>query len=181
MNAGTIGRLLLFAGFLAGAYVTVAQVEAVSWLHYGVCAGLMLVGLALVRTGRGAEAGETEKHEGNLDVLEESVGRLIERVGAYTAIESDVELVGLHARIDAELMAHLDQFVEARESMIPRLGMQAYADIMSPFATGERILNRAWSASVDGYVDEVRSCVRQALAQLEDARARLREARGARE
>ncbi len=53
--------------------------------------------------------------------------------------------------------------------MIPKLGMQRYADIMSPFANGERLLNRAWSASADGYVDEVRSCIAGARAELQKA------------
>ena len=70
-------------------------------------------------------------------------------------------------------MEDIDTFVEARESMIPRLGMQRYADIMSPFANGERLLNRAWSASADGYVDEVRSCVATACLELEKAAEQL--------
>ena len=75
----------------------------------------------------------------------------------------------MHHRIDAELMEDIDTFVEARESMIPKLGMQRYADIMSPFANAERLLNRAWSASADGYVDEVRNCIAGARVELEKA------------
>ena len=44
-----LGSILLTAGFLAGAYVSVAQVDAVDWLHYGVCAGLMLAGMLALR------------------------------------------------------------------------------------------------------------------------------------
>ena len=75
------------------------------------------------------------------------------------------------------LMVDLGEFVDARETMIPRLGMQAYADVMSAFATGERQINRAWSASVDGYVDEVRVCVADAHAHLTEARTLLLQAR----
>ena len=39
--------------------------------------------------------------------------------------------------------------------MIDAFGLQAYADVMSDFASAERYLNRAWSASTDGYIDEV--------------------------
>ena len=39
--------------------------------------------------------------------------------------------------------------------MIHVFGMQNYADVMSNFAAGERYINRVWSASTDGYVDEV--------------------------
>jgi hypothetical protein len=43
----------------------------------------------------------------------------------------------------------------ARESIAYSYGLAAYADVMSPFAAGERYLNRAWCASADGYVDEI--------------------------
>jgi len=36
-----------------------------------------------------------------------------------------------------------------------RFGLPAYAGIMTEFATAERSINRAWSASADGYIDEV--------------------------
>ena len=71
----------------------------------------------------------------------------------------------------------IDTFVESRESMIPTLGMQSYADIMSPFANGERLINRAWSASADGYVDEVRACIAGARVELENAAKLLGESR----
>lgn len=177
MNPKAIGSVLLAVGFLTGAYVTVAHVATVDWMHYGVCAGLMFVGLVLIRTSGRDDEAATARHDENLGVLDEALGSLITKVAAFNAIEADRELLGLHHRIDAELMTDLNTFVEARESMIPRLGMQAYADIMSPFATGERLLNRAWSASADGYVDEVRLCVKDALAEIEQSRALLAAAR----
>jgi len=169
-----IGSLLLAAGFLAGAYVSVARVESVNWTHYGVCAGLMLVGMLTLRAGRAADVGQAgEKHEADIAVLESSLASLIQKVRDFEAARSDEDQLGLHHRIDAELMEDIDAFVEARESMIPKLGMQRYADVMSPFANGERLLNRAWSASADGYVDEVRSCVASARAELEKAATEL--------
>jgi len=44
---------------------------------------------------------------------------------------------------------------------------------MSAFATGERYINRVWSASTDGYVDEVRSYLERALQQFREARTLL--------
>jgi len=49
-------------------------------------------------------------------------------------------------------------------------GLQSYADLMSAFACGERYVNRAWSASADGYIDEVRASLDTALAQLTKAK-----------
>ena len=49
--------------------------------------------------------------------------------------------------------------------MIHVFGMQNYADVMSHFAAGERYINRVWSASTDGYVDEVRTYLERARDQ----------------
>ena len=164
------GSILLTIGFLAGAYVAVAQVDAVNWTHYGLCAVLMIVGMGTLRAARSTELEQAgEKHDADIAVLQSSLATLIEKVRGFESAQSDEDQLSTYRRIDAELMDDIDAFVEARESMIPKLGMQRYADIMSPFANGERLLNRAWSASADGYIDEVRSCIADARVQLEKA------------
>jgi len=50
-------------------------------------------------------------------------------------------------------------------------GLQSYADVMSAFAAGERYINRVWSASTVGYVDEVRSYLERATQQFREARS----------
>ena len=164
------GGLLLAVGFLAGAYMTVAEVDSVNWGRYGICAGVMLAGMVLLRRARAtATKGAAGKHVADVAVLQTSLASLIEKVRGFEGVTGDAEQLVVHQRIDGELLDDINAFVEARESMIPRFGMQRYADIMSPFANGERLLNRAWSASVDGYVDEVRSCIRNARIELEKA------------
>jgi len=59
--------------------------------------------------------------------------------------------------------------------MIHVFGMQNYADVMSNFAAGERYINRVWSASTDGYVDEVRMYLDRANQQFRDARQHFEE------
>ncbi len=165
-----LGSVLLAVGFLAGAYVAVSRVDAVSWLPYGVCAAVMVAGMVLLRLARAAELEAAgDKHAEDMAVLQSSLAALIEKVRLLESAREDEDQLAVHGRIDAELMEDVNTFVEARESMIPRLGMQRYADVMSPFANGERLLNRAWSASADGYVDEVRSCITSARLELEKA------------
>ena len=172
------GSILLTLGFLAGTYVTVAHESSVDWLPYGLCIGCMLVGMILLQIARSNEAKEGgEKQELDINVLKQSLGSLITKVRGLESATSDEEQLQMHSRIDNELMDDINSFVEARESMIPRLGMQTYANVMSPFATGERLLNRAWSASADGYVDESRSCIQKAREELERAKQLLEAAR----
>ena len=113
-----------------------------------------------------------------MNTLQRSLTSLLEKVRTLESDTSDEAQLEMHGRIDSELMEDIHDFVEARESMIPHLGMQSYANIMSPFASGERLLNRAWSASADGYVDEVRVCVAGARSQLEKAKELLGQATG---
>ena len=65
--------------------------------------------------------------------------------------------------------------------MIDQFGLEAYARVMTRFASAERNINRAWSASADGYRDEVVRCLHDAANLLEAARAELTEAREKRE
>jgi hypothetical protein len=58
----------------------------------------------------------------------------------------------------------------ARESMKNLFGLQAYADAMGAFAAGERYINRVWSASTDGYVDEAHNYLDRSTQQFREAR-----------
>jgi putative OPT family oligopeptide transporter len=76
--------------------------------------------------------------------------------------------------IGREFPRDLDAFVQARESVAHRYGLQAYAEVMNPFAAGERYLNRVWSTSTDGYVDEAHRYIDMAREQFESALAEFR-------
>jgi hypothetical protein len=67
----------------------------------------------------------------------------------------------------------LRRFADARESLIHLFGLQAYANVMSDFAAGERYVNRIWSASADGYDGEARNYLGKAAAQFRAARQQL--------
>jgi hypothetical protein len=57
--------------------------------------------------------------------------------------------------------------------MVHLFGLQTYADIMSHFATGERYINRVWSASADGYDDEADAYLKRAAGQFDAAKQQL--------
>ena len=57
--------------------------------------------------------------------------------------------------------------------MVHLFGLQTYADIMSDFATGERYINRVWSASADGYDNEADLYLRKAAVQFDAAKDKL--------
>ncbi len=57
--------------------------------------------------------------------------------------------------IDGQFEEPIAKFVEAREAIAHRYGVDAHPAVMSEFATAERYLNRVWSCAAEGYVDEV--------------------------
>ena len=75
--------------------------------------------------------------------------------------------------IDGECAEPLSDFAEARQAIVKRFGLNTYADVMTEFASGERLINRSWSAAADGYVDEVTASLNRAEQHLREAKAIL--------
>ncbi len=150
-----LGHVLMWAGFLAAAFVTTRQADVVAWPWYIAAAVVSLAGVWLLRRTAGAESARAETVRANIATLEESLRRLVERLSALNRGREEIGVYSVHGRIDAELVPDLAAFAEARMAMVHAIGLQEYANVMDHFARGERAVNRAWSASADGYVDEV--------------------------
>jgi hypothetical protein len=115
----------------------------------------------------------------DMETLEASLGRVVGNVETLDRDKESIDVYDLKNRIDDLFPADLDAFVRARESIIHRHGLQAYADVMNPFAAGERYLNRVWSTSTDGYIDEAHTYLGRSHEQFEDALEILRGLGGA--
>ena len=59
--------------------------------------------------------------------------------------------------------------IAQRPNILLIITEQNYADVMSGFAAGERYINRVWSASTDGYEDEVHLYLEKARMQFAEA------------
>lgn len=163
----SIAYLLIAAGFLGGATVTALDVATVNWLWFGVAAVAAIAGVILAKRADKSRATDSALLESNRAELNDSLSNLL----ATLQQRQDDTYVG-QARldwIDAALRPDLRRFAEARESLVHLYGLQAYADIMSEFAAGERYVNRAWSSMADGYADESDAYLERASAQFEDA------------
>lgn len=150
-----LGHVLMWLGFLAAAFVTTRQRDAVAWVPYAAAGLVGVAGVVILRRTAGAAASHVETVRSNIATLEASLSRLVRNVTAMNAQRDSIHVYDLHGRIDRELAGDLAAFADARESMIHGIGLQEYANVMDLFARGERAINRSWSASADGYVDEV--------------------------
>ena len=134
-----------------------------------------ILGIALVR----AETRKMARAEGklalNIESIENSLGQIVKNMGRLKADEVLDDPYEVRHRIDDVFTDDLNTFVEARESITHVYGLQGYADVMSYFAAGERYLNRVWSASADGYIDEIRIYLERAEEQFSESLEKLKQ------
>jgi len=171
------GFILLVVGFLAGAYSTSLDVESVNWMLFVIAVLIAVAGTRLVKQADSAHAQSATVLENNRNELHQSLDNVVRDLQDMTS-GSAPEGDALRAEIDNRLREDLRRFADARESMVHLFGLQAYADIMSSFAAGERYINRVWSASVDGYDKEAETYLHKAARQFDDARLQLSRAAG---
>jgi hypothetical protein len=165
----TLALILFVGSFLAGAFLTSLDPETVAWSYMVPVLALGLVALWIHRKAEHSEIRSGERLAGNIQVLASSLDNIRRNLEAVVARGDDLPVYEARFEIDRLFREDLDRFAEARESMIHVFGMQHYADVMSNFAAGERYINRVWSASTDGYVDEVRQYLERARTQFREA------------
>ena len=169
-----IGQLLIAVGVVAASWVAVQHPTELDTGRFALAIAFSVVGVVLARVGARKEARASDKVTGNIRNLEESIERIANNAVELVAANRDMHPCDVHGRIDELFIEDLAVFADARETIAHVHGLEAFADVMNEFAAGERYLNRVWSASVDGYIDEVRDYLTRAKEQFEATRDRLR-------
>ncbi|MBN2030281.1 hypothetical protein JW824_08560 [bacterium] len=170
----TIGYLMISFGFLAGALIAVLDEQTVQWDYFIAAVVLGIVGILLVRTHKKRLSQTEDKLTSNIKSIELSLNRIVENMKKLNEEKGSIHPGDIRHRIDQLFPEDLGTFVNARESISHLYGLQAYTDVMSDFAAGERYLNRVWSASADGYIDEVFAYLEKAQIQFSEAYEKLK-------
>ena len=123
----------------------------------------------LYRQAHHNEASSGHLLSGNMQVLGDSLARVLENLENLCAQKNELPVYEARFEIDRLFREDLNNFADARETMVHVFGMQKYADVMSAFAAGERYINRVWSASTDGYIEEVHQYLDKARNQFGEA------------
>ncbi|HSV99380.1 MAG TPA: hypothetical protein VLI39_04360 [Sedimentisphaerales bacterium] len=165
MPATQLGFLLVTIGFLGGALASVLDEDTVRWDWFTAAAIVGFAGVVLVRISRRLETRDVSRLSSNMQAIEESLRRIAENATRLNSDKHTIDPYDVRHRIDDLFTDDLNTFIEARESIAHSHGLAAYADVMSCFAAGERYLNRVWSASADGYVDEINDYLDRAREQ----------------
>lgn len=168
-----IGALLITAGFLWSAYQASLDPRLMDWVTFvpGLLAGF--AGIVIRRRVAAGHALSDHVLASNRSNMEQSLDRIVAGLEEMDREKGSLPTYEARFEIDRRFRSDLDLFAEARHSLSHMYGLQAYADIMSCFAAGERYLNRVWSASADGYCDEVNEYLGKALAMFREAKASL--------
>ncbi|MBN2327284.1 MAG: hypothetical protein JXR73_09015 [Candidatus Omnitrophica bacterium] len=169
----TMGVIFVSIGFLACSASAVQNVQNVQWAVYGTAFLASVLGIVLIRQGESEVRQSTEVLSESSEILESSLRNIVEKISRLNADKESMDPHNVHREIDRLFVEDLDRFVQSRKSLTYLYGIQNYADVMSYFAAGERYLNRIWSASTDGYVDEVYAYLDQTQYQFEEALQKL--------
>ncbi len=168
-----IGLALISAAFLAGAYLSVLDPVEIAWMPFVMVLATGFVGVAILRRAQGADANATERIESDTQTMQSSLARIVEEVGKLSTGLPEMSVYDLPPAIDKQVVPHLNLFVASRDTLKHAYGLQAFADIMTCYAGGERYLNRVWSCSVDGYIDEAAAYLPRSLEQFKLAKTQL--------
>ena len=164
----TLGYIMITLGFLAGALLSVLDKSDVQWGHFIAALAAGAAGICIVQAARRHRAKAEGKLAANIQSIETALARIVENISQLNKEKLSLDPYDVRHSIDQLFREDLETFVEARESIAQVHGLHAYADIMSYFAAGERYLNRVWSASADGYIDEVNTYLDKAQSQFAD-------------
>lgn len=164
MNA--LSWVLFIVGTLVAAAAGAHSPPA--WTPFGVGIALAVVGAVLLRRSGGSVAGGSDG-DGVRDLagLKAALGEL--RASAQRVASTPAE--GRLAALEGLLTGPLVVVIGARTLLAQAHGVEAYALVYTPVASGERCLNRAWSALADARPDEAEAQVHAAVGHLDAALA----------
>ena len=164
-----IGYLLITGAFLAGSLVAVLEVKTLNWGYFVPIFVVGFVGVTFVQRGIRQQATAVETVTANIGTIHRALENVVNHVTQLNNEKTQMNVYDLRHAIDDRVLEDLDDFVEVRESIGHKYGLQEYADVMSHYAAGERYLNRVWSCSADGYVDEANTYLDKSVVQFTEA------------
>lgn len=174
-----LGFILITVGFLAASYAAVLHETEVQWWLFVPMVLVAVAGVALARTGSRRLAFHADTVASNIDDIDRSLKALAGNVAMLNRDKEKIPTHDMRHKIDELLTDDLNTFVDARETIANKYGLNEYADIMSHFAAGERYINRVWSCSADGYIDEVNIFIARAEEQFADTLSRFQKLKAA--
>ncbi len=141
-------------------------------------AAVLIVAVAIaLKRGGGPDLAPDETGVAPADGVRAALGQVVSECEQLAANAPTMDADALHRAIDPISAGALYRVVEGREAVKAALGLGGFAEVYGPLASGERLLNRAWSAAVDGYLEEARVCAQDCVQHFREALAKWPEPR----
>jgi hypothetical protein len=169
-----IGFILLSVGFLAGALVSVIDEENVKWSYFAICMAVGIAGVIIARAGHKKIHTSQTALDQNINSVEKALENIVKKITVLSSQKENINTYDVRFKINELFPDDLNAFVDARHCISHIFGLSAYGEIMSSFAAGERYLNRVWSASADGYIDEVNAYIEKSREQFTESLDKLK-------
>ncbi|HCH62310.1 MAG TPA: hypothetical protein DFR83_05865 [Deltaproteobacteria bacterium] len=162
----TLAWILFVAGTLV-ATATGAHSPPM-WAPFGLGIALAVAGAMLLRrqSAKQAAGGDADGIH-DLSGLREALHEVTANTAALEALPDQTH--DLLERVEALQLEHLLPMLEARSILASSHGVKSYARVFTPIASGERCLNRAWSALADQNPAEARVQLGRARGHFEAA------------
>ena len=172
-------RALLVLGCVAGVVAGAAPLELRSFgwptnvVLAGVSACLLLGATALrISADRELAAAERAPGGGSTAVAAAAVASVASEVRELRDRADALDAASLASEIDALVAKRVYPVLEAQPALVASQGFARYASHTSPWAAGERMLYRAWSAATDGHASEALASLDEAIPHFEEAARR---------
>jgi hypothetical protein len=138
----------------------------VNWTWYGLSLVVGVIGVVLLRRSSKSSITESARVSEEYAILTGSLAELRQRIGELKTNLQKLDPHDVVEFIDEKCAEPFSDFADARNALIQRFGLPAFAEIMTQFASGERYLNRAWSAAADGYMHEASDSINRSHAHI---------------
>ncbi len=148
----------------------------IPWPWFAGSVAVCVVGIVLIRIGNQHGPVDIQEQGTTSASIDQLKSALKQAVAATSGVRKSLENLPpsrITAEIDDQIADHLRTFADGRDEITRHYGLEAFADVMTQFAAGERAINRAWSASADGYFDEADECLQRGEQMLQEALAHL--------
>jgi|WetSurMetagenome_2_1015567.scaffolds.fasta_scaffold479473_2 hypothetical protein len=176
-----IGLILITISFLIGALATMIETDLVEWKpndivrwdYFTLAIVIGVAGVFLAHTGHKKIQTSQDVLDKNISSVETSLANIVKKITELNSQKENINTYDVRLKIDELFPNDLTNFVDARKSISHIFGLVAYGEVMSSFAAGERYLNRVWSASADGYIDEVNTYIEKSREQFTESLDKL--------
>ncbi|MFN0207670.1 MAG: hypothetical protein ACKVS6_15290 [Planctomycetota bacterium] len=134
-------------------------------------AAVLLISAFFMKRGKSAigHGAETSTAKGTVGSAHIAIQRISANVKNLLGEAPILPIAELANRLDQLIKNDIQPVIDSQAAVIESQGFQQYAAHTSPWASGERLIYRAWSAATDGHRPEVINSLGESIAHFEEA------------